>query len=231
MDYITSSFLELNECNSDYEFTSCNHIRWKSPTYATFHNSKNIQVPKDYPTPELPPSLVPRRNNPNVCTFITNFTEARRTIEYWTKQAKPEDITQDTAELNKWICTCTTLLEENENVNNSWPIPAFFKWYYNDILTSSDKFLNLILQINNIPFAIGTNTVNSWFSKIREWSIDATTKFIFVQAPFPKCDVLHAFLYNANLWDPSGKDEYKECLTNKLRIIFSNFQESQNTNF
>jgi len=121
--------------------------------------------------------------------------------------------------------------KKNENVNNSWPIPAFFQWYCNYILTSSDKFLNLILQINNIPFTIRTNTVNSWFSKIREWSIEATAKFIIVQAPFPKCDVLHAFLYNANLWDPTGKDEYKECLTNKLRIIFSNSQELQNTNF
>ena len=145
MDYITSSFLELNECNSDYEITFCNRM-WEISNLRHIPQLQKHPSPKGlYPTPELPPSLVPRRNNPNICTFITNFTKARRTIEYWTKQAKPKDITHDTADLNKWICTCTTLLKENENVNNSWPIPAFFKWYYDDILTSSNKFLNLIL--------------------------------------------------------------------------------------
>ena len=60
--------------------------------------------------------------------------------------------------------------------------------------------------------------------KIREWYIEYSDKFIKVQAPFPKCDILHAFLDNTSLWDPTGEDKYMECLTSKLHITFINSQ-------
>ena len=154
----------------------------------------------DYPVPKFPSSLEPRRNDPNICIFIANFTEPRCTIKYWNKQATPEDIMQDTTDLKEWICTCKVVLAENENLENSWPILAYFNWYNNDILTSSNNILNLILQINNIPFAVRKSTVNIWFTKIKEWCIKSTDKFNEVQASFPKCDILHAFLYEATLW-------------------------------
>ena len=174
----------------------------------------------NYPLP-LDPEEIIQMSAPLLPTSLKSGC----TIEYWNEQAKPKDIMQDMSDLNEWIWTCTTLLKESKNIVNSWLIPAFLSRYNDDILTSSDKFLNFILWIINIPFAIGTNTVNNWFTKIREWYIKSTDKPIKVWAPFPKCDVLHAFLYNARLWDPRGEDKCMEHLTNKLCITFINSQE------
>ena len=99
----------------------CRHesdVSWFCLHYAKFKNTLKIIVPRKFPAQFLPPTMVPKMDDPEVSFFIDSFAQAacRLSNTGWNHQSranspKPYGIFDD------WIVACSKLFKRGEQTS------------------------------------------------------------------------------------------------------------------
>ena len=110
-------------------------------------------------------------------------------------------------------------LTNNEQFNNKWEVPAYFKWYKQDITESVQGFFKYIFNDYYIPFAIGRAANAGWQQALYQWE-EKATKFHINNSPLPKCTALKYLLLQTDLWDKY--DIVKQRTINRITTFLNN---------
>ena len=162
----------------DYHFPlNCCPI-WDKPSYATFTNPFKIAPPDFYvecnPL-KISPEIQKKKLDPTFTKYFEQLTQANKILCYWIDLHvhTEEKAETENNHVQQWRVTAIDLTN-NEQFNSNWEVPAYFKWYKQDIAESSQAFFEYIFNDYYIPFAIGRAANADWQQALCHWEEKAT---------------------------------------------------------